>query len=59
MLLILEGETVKPPAPKNIYSEEILISADVAIFATSKSSTKQRGTYNANDDRETDMMAAK
>ena len=36
VLLLLEGEAVKPLAPKNIYSEVILISIDVAIFATSK-----------------------
>ena len=47
MLLLLEGTTVKLPAPKNIYSEDIVISTDVAIFATSKSPIKHRSSYNA------------
>ena len=59
MLLLLEGETVKLPAPKKIYSKDIVISTDVAIFATSKSLIKHRGPYNASDDRETEMMAAR
>ena len=52
--MLLMGEIVKLPAPKNIYSEDIMISTDVAIFATSKSPIKHRSSYNANDDRETD-----
>ena len=59
MLLLLEGETVKLPAPKKIYSKDIVISTDVAIFATSKSLIKHRGPYNESDDRETEMMAAR
>ena len=59
MLLLLEGETVKLPAPKNIYSEDIVISIDVAILATSQSSIKRRRPYNASDDRETEMMRAR
>ena len=57
--LFLEGETVKLPAPKNIYCEDIVISIDVAIFATSKSFIKHRDPCNASDDRETDTMAAR
>ena len=56
-MLLLLGETVKLAAPKNINSKNIVISTDMAIFATSKSSIKQRGPYNAHDDRETEMMA--
>jgi len=59
MLLLLEGETVKLPAPKNIYSEDVVITTNVAIFATSKSPIKHKGPYNASDDRETEMMAAR
>ena len=51
---MLEDETVKLLAPNNIYSEDIVISTDMAIFATSKSPIKYRGPYNASDDRETD-----
>ena len=43
LLLLLEGETVKLPARNNMYCEDIVISADVAIFATSKSSVEHRG----------------
>ena len=51
LLLLLKCETVKLPAPKNIYSEDIVISTDVAIFPTNKSSIRHRGPYNASDDR--------
>ena len=56
LLLLLEGETVKLPAPKNICSENIVISNDVAIFLINKISSQYRGPYNANDDRETVIM---
>ena len=59
MSLLLECETVKLAALKNIYSEDIIISLDVAIFARSKSSVKHRGPYNASDNREAEMMAAR
>ena len=59
MLLLLVGKTVKLPAPKNISSEDIVISTNVAIFATSKSPIKHRRSYKASDDRETEMMAAR
>ena len=59
MLLLLECETVKLAALKNIYSENIIISPDVAIFARSKSSVKHRGPYDASDNREAEMMAAR
>ena len=51
MLLLLEGETIKLAAPKNIYIEDIVISTDAAIFATSKSPIKRIGSYNASNDR--------
>ena len=38
MLLLLDDETVKLPATKNIYSENIVISTDGTKLATSKSS---------------------
>ena len=40
MLLLIEGKLLKLPAPKKMYSEDILISTDLAIFATSKGSIK-------------------
>ena len=36
LLLLLEGETVKLPAPKNHFATDVVISSDVPIFATSK-----------------------
>ena len=39
MLLLLEGETVKLPAPTNLYKEDVVIDTDVAIFETSKAPT--------------------
>ena len=56
LLLLLEGETVKLPAPKNFYSEDVCISSDIPIFATSKSMIKFRGTFNTTDEREDEMM---
>ena len=38
-----EDETVKLPTSDNIHSKDIVISKDVAIFATNKSSIKRRG----------------
>ena len=40
MLLLLEGETVNLPAPKDSYSEDIVISTNVAIFAINASETE-------------------
>ena len=59
MLLLLEDETVKLPAPNNVYSEDVVISTNVAIIATSKSPIKHRDPNNANDDRKTEMMVAR
>ena len=56
LLLLLEGETVKLPAPKNHFIEDIVINSDIPIFATSKSKIRYRGPYNSEDDRETAMM---
>ena len=52
MLLLLEGETVKLPTPKNIYGEDIVISTDVAIFATSKSSSTEALTMQVMTERQ-------
>ena len=59
MLLLLEDKTVKLPGPKNIYREDNMISTHVAIFSTSKSSIKHRGTYNVSGDRKKEIMAAR
>ena len=57
LLLLLDGETVKLPAPKNYFSADIVIDTDVPIFATSKCEIVYKGPFNTNVDRETEMMA--
>ena len=59
ILILFEGKAVKLPVPKHIYSEDIVISTDVATFATSKSSMKHKGPYNASDGRGTEVMASR
>ena len=56
MLLLLEGEIVKLPAPKNHFSTDVEIKGDVPIFATSKSKIFYQGKGNSTDDVETEMM---
>ena len=56
LLLLLEGETVKLPAPKNLYAGDVVIDKDVAIFATSKAPITYRGPYNTSDSDEDAMM---
>lgn len=56
LLLLLEGETVKLPAPKNHFATDVVISSDVPIFATSKAPLVFKGPYSVEDERETDMM---
>ena len=58
-LLLLEGEIVHLPAPRNVYKEDICISGDVAIFATGKSEITFRGPYNSTDNREDEMMKSR
>ena len=56
MLLLLEGETVKLPSPKNQFAEDVCINTNVPIFATSKRKIEYVGKFNTRDDRETEMM---
>ncbi len=56
LLLLLEGETVKLPAPKNHFSTDVAITSDVPIFATTKAPIVFKGPFNAEDERETEMM---
>lgn len=58
-LLLLEGDRVNLPAPKNHYAADICIENDVPIFATSKDIIKYRGPYNAEDKNEDDMMSSR
>ena len=46
LLLLLEGETVKLPAPKNHFTTDVVISSDVPIFATLKAPIVFKGPHN-------------
>lgn len=59
LLLLLEGETVKLPAPKNFYAEDVIINSDVAIFATAKESIRYKGPYKTTDPGEDAMMSVR
>ena len=56
MLLLLEGEHVKLPAPKNHFSKDVTITSDIPIFATSKEAIKYKGPNNSSDEIEDKMM---
>ena len=59
LLLLLEGQTVHLPSPKNHYASDIAISSDVPIVATGKSRITYQGRFNATDPVEDEMMAAR
>ena len=59
LLLLLEGQPVHLPSPKNQYSSDICISTDTPIVATAKSRIEYQGKYNTTDSMEKDMMAAR
>ena len=56
LLLLLEGENVKLPSPKNQFATDVCINTDIPVFATSKAKIEFVGKYNTRDDRETEMM---
>ena len=56
LLLLLEGETVRLPAPKNHFASDVVIDTDIPIFATSIGRIKYKGPYNTTDEIENDMM---
>ena len=58
-LLLLEGENVRLPAPRNLYKSDVNITENVAIFATGKSEIKYRGSYNMIDEREDEMIKSR
>ena len=59
LFLLLEGETVKLPAPKKQSFTDVVIKKDTPILATSKSRITYTGTFNSTDDRETEMMSVR
>jgi hypothetical protein len=58
-LLLLEGENLKLPTPRNIYKEDILVTGNISIFATGKCEITYKGSYNTSDNREDDMMSSR
>ena len=59
LLLLLEGQTVHLPSPKNQYCKDISLSTDIPIFATSKSKIRYKEKFNLSDSMEDDMMDAR
>ena len=59
LLLLLEGETVKPPAPKNHFLKDVIINTDVPVFATTKAPIVYRGPCNMEDEQETELMTSR
>ena len=60
-LLLLEGQTVHLPRPKNMYATDMRIdrSNTIPFFATSKSEIEYIGKFNQRDERENDMMSSR
>ena len=60
-LLLLEGQTVHLPRPKNQFVTDMVIDRTntMPIFATSKGPIEFVGKYNIRDNKETDMMASR
>lgn len=56
LLLLLEGQPVRFPAPKNHRAKDILFTRDVPIFATGEGEIKYAGAYSRGNDRENEMM---
>ena len=49
LLLLLEGQTVHMPTPKNIYARDICLDRDTPIFAIGKAEIKYIGKFNTTD----------
>ena len=59
LLLLLKGQTVHLPSPRNHHASDITISSDVPVFATGKSRIVFCGSGNSTDSLKDDMMAAR
>ena len=61
LLLLLEGQTVHLPRPKNVFATDLCIPREntIPIFATSKGPIEFYGKYNSRDERENDMMSSR
>ena len=60
-LLLLEGQTVHLPRPKNQFATDMCIdrSNTIPFFASSKTDIEYIGKYNVRDQRECDMMSSR
>jgi len=60
-LLLLEGQTVHLPRPKNQFATDMCIDRNntIPFFATSKCAIEFIGKFNVKDERETDMMSSR
>ena len=60
-LLLLEGQTVHLPRPKNQFATDMRIDREntIPFFATSKAQIEFVGRYGVRDDRESDMMSSR
>ena len=56
-LLLLEGQTIHLPRPKNQFAVDLEIEREntIPFFSTSKSPVEFIGRYNSRDDRETEI----
>ena len=61
LLLLLEGQTVHLPRPKNAFATDLCIPREntIPIFATSKGPIEFYGKYNSRDERENDMLSSR
>ena len=59
LLLLLEGQTVHLPSPKNHYAKDICIQGDTPVVATGKSEITYTGRYNVTDEVENEMMSVR
>jgi len=60
-LLLLEGQSVHLPRPKNQFATDMFIDREntLPFFATSSKPIEFVGKYNSRDERETEMMASR
>ena len=56
LLLLLEGQKVNLPTPKNHYAKDVQLTSDIPIFATSGGKIVYYNRFNVLDQRETAMM---
>ena len=58
-LLLLEGEPVHIPTPRNHYRNDVCIDRDTPIIATSVAKFRYQGSYQARSAEEDEMMESR